>query len=74
MGYHKDTSAAVVFQATHCMSVLQQQLGSKPETNHLILDLACLSAEAFVAEMEGSEVWSKAVSVAEVSQLGLCVP
>lgn len=74
VGYQNDTPASVVFQATYCMSVLQQQLRSKSETNHLILDLACLSAEAFVTEMEGSEVWSKAVSVAVVLHLGLCVP
>ena len=66
MGYQNDTPAAVVFQATYCMSVLQQQLISTPATNHFILDLAHLSVEAFAAEKEGSDVWSDAVSHAVV--------
>ena len=73
VGYQNDTPAAVVFQATYSMSELQQQLREKSATNHFILDLARLSAEAFVAEKEGSEVWSEAVSLTVVLQLGLCL-
>eukprot|EP00731_Ephydatia_muelleri_P024235 Em0016g506a len=61
VGYQNDTPAAVVFQATYCMSELQQQLREKSATNHFILDLAHLSAEALVLEKEGSGVWSEAV-------------
>ena len=73
VGYQNDTPAAVVFQATYCMSELQQQLREKSATNHFILDLAHLSAEAFVLEKEGSGVWSEAVSLIVVLQLGLCL-
>lgn len=69
VGYQNDTPAAVVFQATYCMSVLQQQLRSKSATNHLILDLARLSTEAFAAEKEGSDVWSDAVRRAFIHRL-----
>ena len=62
MGYQNDTPATIVFQATHSMSVLQQQLKDKVVAGHLILDLVHISSEVFCTETEGSDTWLQAVS------------
>ena len=63
MGYQNDTPAAVVFQATYSMSVLQKQLEDGLVKHHFILELAHITADMYVTEEEGSETWCEAVSI-----------
>ena len=63
VGYQNDTPAAVVFHATHSMSVLQKQLKDGSVKHHFILELAHITAEIYVTKEEGSEAWCEAVSV-----------
>lgn len=63
VGYQKDTPAAVVFQATHYIQQLQNDLQSGSIKESLVLSLASISINIFVNEVEGSDVWKQAVSV-----------
>ena len=67
VGYQNDTPAAVVFQATYSMSVLQHKLKDGSVKNHFILDLAHISAETYGTQEEGSEAWCEAVSVLAIT-------
>ena len=50
------------------MGDLQQQLKAGLVETHFSLDLAQVSADTFVDEVEGSDTWQKAVSVRQKFQ------